>query len=84
MNLMKSAKALLKTFDDDSKLYMVTGFSKCRCGWRSETVGGVIEHPSLQIRNLHRMIGQVKDETKILLIEHREETGHKPRMFFMS
>ena len=85
MKPMRNLRKVLSEFKDDSKMHMVTGFGMCRtCGWYSETVGGVIEHPSLQTDRLERMLSTVKDETRVQVIEHREDTGHDPKIFFSS
>lgn len=85
MKPIRSLRKVLSEFEEDAKLYMVTGFGQCRCcGWYSETVGGVIEHPSRQHSNLQRMLSRIKDDTREQVIGHRDDTGHDPKMFFMS
>ena len=81
---MKRAREILRDFEEGSQVYMVTGFCKCRCGWRSETIGGVIEKPSLQPFGLRDMISNIKHETHLDLAKHKNETGHDPKMFFVS
>ena len=81
---MKRAKELLRDFEEGAKLHMITGFCMCGCGWRSETVGGVIEMPSYQPQSLREMIGKIKHETHLDLTQHKNDTGHDPKMFFMS
>lgn len=81
---LKRTRELLRDFQEGAQLHMITGFCMCRCGWRSETVGGVIEQPSYQPHNLRDMIGKIKHETKLDLLAHKEDTGHDAKMFFMS
>ena len=81
---MKRAKELLRDFEKGAQIYMITGFSMCRCGWKSETVGGVIEKPSYQPQSLREMIGKIKHEAHLDLTKHKNDTGHDPKMFLMS
>lgn len=81
---MKRTKDLLREFEKGAQIHMVTGFCLCRCGWRSETVGGVIEKPSYQPHSLRDMIGKIKHEANLDLNQHKQDTGHDPKVFFMS
>lgn len=80
----KTAKELLADIEDGRQMNLVIGFSKCRCGWKSETVGGVIERPSLQPRNVRSMIRKVREEALQHAESHNEATGHEAGIFFIS